>query len=39
MPPWCGTPEEAELMTDYLMSINPPRPEGCASGIESEEVK
>ena len=26
MPPWCGTAEEAELMTDYLMSINPPRP-------------
>ena len=21
MPPWCGTPQEAELITDYLMSI------------------
>ena len=31
MPPWCGTPEEAELLTDYLMSINPPRPERDAS--------
>ena len=28
MPPWCGTPEEAELLTDYLMTINPPRPAG-----------
>ena len=28
MPPWCGTPEEAELLTDYLMSIAPPRPAG-----------
>ena len=26
MPPWCGTDEEAELLTDYLMQINPPRP-------------
>lgn len=28
MPPWCGTDEEAELLTDYLMTINPPRPAG-----------
>ena len=28
MPPWCGTPEEAELLTDYLMTINRPRPAG-----------
>ncbi len=28
MPPWCGTPEEAELLADYLMSIAPPRPAG-----------
>ena len=34
MPPWCGTPEEAELMTDYLMSINPGRPTGMRLGIE-----
>ena len=32
MPPWCGTPEEAELMTDYLMTINPPRPGGMVLG-------
>ena len=32
MPPWCGTSEEAELMTDYLMSINPPRPAGMEVG-------
>jgi len=28
MPPWAGTPEEARLLTDYLMEIAPPRPEG-----------
>jgi hypothetical protein len=28
MPPWAGTAEEAELLTDYLMHIAPPRPEG-----------
>ena len=32
MPPWCGTAQEAELLTDYLMTINPPRPAECASG-------
>ena len=26
MPPWAGTPEEAQLLTDYLTSIRPPRP-------------
>ena len=39
MPPWCGTPEEVELMTDYLMNINPPRPEGMRVGIEDEEAR
>lgn len=28
MPPWAGTPEEAELLTAYLVSIAPPRPQG-----------
>ena len=28
MPPWCGTPRKAELLTDYLMTISPPRPAG-----------
>ena len=28
MPPWCGTDKEAELLTDYLMTINRPRPAG-----------
>lgn len=28
MPPWCGTAEEAELLTDYLMTISEPRPAG-----------
>ncbi len=32
MPPWAGTPEEAELMTDYLMDIAPPRPGGMLLG-------
>ena len=35
MPPWCGTPEEAELLTDYLMTINPPRPAGMHIGTEN----
>jgi cytochrome bd ubiquinol oxidase subunit I len=26
MPPWCGNDAEAELLTDYLMKINPPPP-------------
>lgn len=30
MPPWAGTPEEAELLADYLVSIAPPRPAGMA---------
>jgi cytochrome bd ubiquinol oxidase subunit I len=28
MPPWCGTSDEAELLADYLMTINSPRPAG-----------
>lgn len=28
MPPWAGTPEEAELLTKYLISIASPRPGG-----------
>jgi len=28
MPPWCGTTAEAELLTDYLETINTPRPTG-----------
>lgn len=28
MPPWCGTAEEAELLTDYLMTIKSPAPAG-----------
>jgi cytochrome bd-type quinol oxidase subunit 1 len=30
MPPWWGTPEEAELLTDYLSSIAPMKPGGMA---------
>lgn len=39
MPPWCGTEEEAELMTDYLMNISQPRPQGMRLGLEAMEVK
>jgi mono/diheme cytochrome c family protein len=28
MPPWCGTSEEAELLTAYLKGVAPPRPQG-----------
>ncbi len=28
MPPWCGTDEEAEMLTDYLMRISPRQPPG-----------
>lgn len=31
MPPWAGTPEEAKLLTQYLLSITPPRPGGMRS--------
>jgi cytochrome bd-type quinol oxidase subunit 1/mono/diheme cytochrome c family protein len=39
MPPWCGTSEESQLMTDYLMSINPPRPAGMDVGVERAEAQ
>lgn len=32
MPPWAGTPEEAELLTKYLASIAPPHPSGMYYG-------
>ena len=32
MPPWAGTPEEAELLTKYLVSIAPPPPPGMNYG-------
>jgi cytochrome bd ubiquinol oxidase subunit I len=38
MPRWSGTPEEAELLTDYLMSIRPPRPAGMRIGLDDEEA-
>jgi cytochrome bd ubiquinol oxidase subunit I len=39
MPPWCGTPEEAELLTDYLQHISRPRPAGMRLGLQESEVK
>lgn len=32
MPPWAGTPEEAELLTKYLAAIAPPHPAGMYYG-------
>lgn len=32
MPPWAGTPEEAQLLTQYLSSIAPPHPAGMNYG-------
>jgi mono/diheme cytochrome c family protein len=39
MPPWAGTSDEAELLTDYLMSIAPHRPEGMRLGSQPPEVR
>ncbi len=32
MPPWAGTPQEAQLLTKYLLSIRPPHPAGMYYG-------
>jgi mono/diheme cytochrome c family protein len=39
MPPWSGTDDEAELMTDYLVSIAPERPRGMMPQRLVTEVK
>ncbi len=39
MPPWAGTNDEAELLTDYLMSIAPRRPGGMRLGSQQTEVR
>ncbi len=39
MPPWSGTPEEAELVTDYLLSIAPERPHGIYPTLEQLEAR
>lgn len=36
MPPWAGTPEEADLITDYLESIAPARPAGMAPDLMAD---
>jgi hypothetical protein len=36
MPPWCGTPQEAELLTDYLMDIRANSPMGMNLKTERE---
>jgi cytochrome bd-type quinol oxidase subunit 1/mono/diheme cytochrome c family protein len=38
MPPWAGTPQEAQLLTDYLASITPPRPAGMAPLAQAKET-
>lgn len=37
MPPWSGTEEEAEVLTDYLMSIRRPYPPGLLPGLQKPE--
>jgi hypothetical protein len=32
MPPWCGTEEEAELLSKLIWSITPPHPPGMYYG-------
>lgn len=45
MPPWAGTPEEAELLTEYLVKVAPPHPHGMMpdrallSAVQSEEAR
>lgn len=39
MPPWSGTAEEAELVTDYLLSIAPERPRGIYPTLEQLEAR
>ena len=39
MPPWSGTPEEAELLAAYLDQIPPPRPSGIFPEFEKLEKK
>jgi mono/diheme cytochrome c family protein len=36
MPPWGGTPEEAELLTDYLLSVSKPFPTGLSTTAMEE---
>lgn len=39
MPPWAGTREEAELITDYLTRIAPPRPSGMLPEVAEKEAR
>lgn len=39
MPPWAGTPEEAEVLTEFLVSIAPPKPQGMAPHWPGKESK
>ncbi|MGW8258274.1 MAG: cytochrome ubiquinol oxidase subunit I, partial [Thermoguttaceae bacterium] len=37
MPPWAGTAQEAQLLTEYLLQIIPPRPSGMRLGLDKQE--
>lgn len=37
MPPWSGTPEEADLVTAYLSSLAPPMPKGMIPATSPQE--
>ncbi|NMC21447.1 MAG: hypothetical protein GYA33_13630 [Thermogutta sp.] len=39
MPPWSGTREEAELVTDYLWTLRPERPKGIYPNLERLETR
>ena len=39
MPPWAGTPEEAELLTAYLVKLAPPRPGGMIPVAQRKEAR
>jgi cytochrome bd-type quinol oxidase subunit 1 len=36
MPPWAGTDEEVEVLTDYVLSIRHPYPPGLSVGMQEE---
>lgn len=39
MPPWSGTREEADLVTDYLLTLRPERPKGIYPNLERLEAQ
>jgi cytochrome bd-type quinol oxidase subunit 1 len=39
MPPWCGTPEEAELLVKWMKTVRPPNPEGMYFGAGTKQQR